>query len=466
MSRRIRAAVALVVVIACAASTATMLPGQESPVRQAADAAVPATALPASVSSADQWPAWRGATGLGLSDQKNPPTHWSAKENVKWKAPLPGPGNSTPIVYGDRIFLTGALEDGARRTLMCISRSDGKMLWQRELTCDAKELTHDTNPYCASSPVTDGERVVVWHGSAGAAAYDLDGRELWRKDLGKFTHIWGYAASPVIDGDRVLLSCGPGVRALVVALDKRSGKELWKRELPKAQSKDEKEYKGSWSTPVMYESGGKKQLLLSLPDELVALDPTNGDELWKCRGLGPLAYTSVIVGRSKDVGDVAVAMSGYFGPALACRIGGPGDVSGTGDVGSKGDVTDTHRLWRHAQQNPQRVGSGIVVGEYIYILNEPGVAWCLELTTGKTAWEKRISTTSWSSMVLVDGKLYINNAKGETLILKPNPKECEIVATNSLDGEITRASLAFASGQVFVRSYKHLYCIEEPKRQR
>jgi outer membrane protein assembly factor BamB len=388
------------------------------------------------------WPAWRGPAGDGHAGTRNVPRTWAAKENVKWKTPLPGPGNSTPIVWGDRIFLTGALDDGARRTVMCFDRTRGKLLWQKERTCEPKELTHETNPYDAPSPATDGERVIAWHGSAGVVAYDFDGKELWHRDLGKFTHIWGYAASPVIDGDRVIVSGGPGLRCMLVALNKRNGDIVWERELPEAQSKDEKEFHGSWSTPVIAHTGGRKQLLLSLPLELRSFDPETGKDLWTCKGLGKLAYTSVLVS-----GDTAVAMSGYHGPAITCRTNG------------MGDVTETHRLWRQDEKIPQRVGSGVIVGEHLYILNEPGIAWCIEVATGNKLWEERISGTSWCSMNYVDGKLYVPNTSGETLVLEVNPKECKVLATNRLDGETTRGSIAFGDGELFIRSYKHLYCI-------
>ena len=400
---------------------------------------------PVCVTAADlNWPAWRGANGTGVAPHTGVPTTWSADKNIKWKISLDAAGNSTPIVWKDRIFLTSANEDGSRRSLTCFARADGKQLWQRDTSYEPKEPTHETNPYAAPSPVTDGERVIVWHGSAGVFAYDFDGRELWNKDLGAFTHIWGYAASPVIDGDRVILSCGPGIRCLLIALDKRTGHEIWKRDLPEAQAKKPEEFVGSWSTPVLHTSGGRKQLLLSLPHELRSFDPKSGKDLWTCKGLGPLAYTSPL-----PAGDVAVAMSGYHGAALACRTDG------------SGDVTATHRLWLHEEKNPQRVGSGVIVGEHLYILNEPGIAWCIELKSGKKLWEKRIGPSSWSSMAYVDGRIYAPAMNGDTLVLAVNQSECEVIAKNTLDGETTRASLAFADREIFVRSYKHLYCIAE-----
>src|SRR5581483_2548081 len=192
---------------------------------------------------ADNWPAWRGPTGQGHSAETDLPVKWSATENVKWKVPLPDEGNSTPVVWGDRVFVTqatgkttwppkggGGPATAESRMLLCFRRSDGKELWRKEVTYKEPESTHPTNPFCSASPATDGERVIVSHGSAGVFCYDLGGRELWRRDLGKCEHIWGNAASPVIYKNLVILNFGPGPRTFLVALDKQTGREVWKVE--------------------------------------------------------------------------------------------------------------------------------------------------------------------------------------------------------------------------------------------
>jgi outer membrane protein assembly factor BamB len=397
------------------------------------------------------WPTWRGPLS-GAPKHTDAPLTWSDTENVKWKTPLDEPGNSSPIVVAGRVFITSANEDGSRRALIAFDAETGKPLWRQERPAKAKELTHETNPYGAASPATDGKRVYVWHGSAGVAAYDFDGKELWTADLGEFTHIWGYAASPIVVDGKVILSCGPGIRAFLIALDAETGAEVWRRELPEAQSKDEKEFKGSWSTPTLLAGKNAEdpaQILLSLPKELRAFSAANGENLWTCKGLGDLAYTSVLLSGHEP--PIAVAMSGFHGPALACRLGGTGDITGEA------------RLWLHDEKNPQRVGSGAIVGDHVYILNENGIAWCIELATGKKLWEERISAPSWSTLAHVDGRLYVSNMQGETLVLKPNPAKCEVIATNKVAGELTRASLAFAGDRVFQRTYKHLYCFEEKR---
>src|SRR5262249_8174541 len=184
----------------------------------------PVVALAASA-RADNWPAWRGADGIGRCAERDLPVKWSADENVRWKVKLPGPGNSTPIIWGDRIFVTQATDKGRKRGLLCLSRKDGKTLWEKYVEYKEKEPTHDTNPYCSGSSASDGERVVVWRGSVGVYCYDFDGKELWHRDLGKAEHIWGNAASPVLHGDLVILNFGPGERTFLTALNKKDGKD-------------------------------------------------------------------------------------------------------------------------------------------------------------------------------------------------------------------------------------------------
>jgi outer membrane protein assembly factor BamB len=248
----------------------------------------------------------------------------------------------------------------------------------------------------------------------------------------------------VIHEGLVFLNFGPGLNAFVVALDKQTGKEVWRKQFPGQRSEEIGEFRGSWSTPVVHRQGDRAVLLLALPGTLRALDPATGNDVWTCDGLGALVYTSPLI-----AGDVVIAMSGYGGPALAVKSGGTGDV------------TATHRLWRHeTPKPPQRVGSGVIVGPHLYILNEPGVAWCLDVQTGEKKWEeRRTGGNSWTSMVHAGGRIYAGNTAGTTFVLAVNPEKCEILAENKL-GELTRASPALVDGQVFIRAYENLYCLE------
>lgn len=397
--------------------------------------------IDAAVFAAD-WQAWRGPQGTGQCSEKKAPLTWSPTENIKWKVPLDGPGNSTPIVVGQKVFITHAPAKSNLRSVRCYERMNGNLQWSHEVAYPEKETTHNTNPACASSPVSDGEVLIAWHGSAGLFCYELGGKLLWQKDLGRVDHIWGYGSSPLIHGNLVYLNFGPGTNAFVVALNKRTGQEVWRREFPGQVSKDAAEYRGSWSTPVIHHEAGREVLLLSLPNTLWAVEPATGKDIWSCGGLGDLVYTSPIMG-----GETIVTMSGYGGPAMAVKSGG------------SGDVTETRRLWRHVMPKPpQRVGSGAIVNGHVFIHNEP-YASCIDVQTGEQRWQQRLAERSWCSMVHAAGRLYVSNEAGTTYVLEPHVESCKVLAENKL-GELTRASLAFSDGQIFLRTYQALYCIE------
>ena len=405
-----------------------------------------------SPAGAANWPAWRGPHGTGVCAEKDLPLHWSTNENVRWRISLPERGNSTPVIWGNRVFVTQALEKENRRTLICFDRSNGKQLWESGVVYPEKEVSHETNPHCSASPVTDGERVVVSFASAGLYAYDFDGKEIWHRDLGKQAHIWGNAASPILHGDLCILNFGPGERTFLIALNKKTGQTVWQQDEPGGDSGDKKpgqekaQWIGSWSTPIVINVEGHEELILTLPKRVAAFNPRSGQELWTCGGLNPLVYTSPLY----DEG-IVVALGGFSGSALAVKPGG------------HGDVTATRRLWQ-IPKTKQRIGSGIISGGCIYIHNDPGIAECFELLTGKLIWEERLKgagakNDSWSSMVLSGDRLYVVNQSGDTFVLRASPK-FELLATNSL-AETTISSLAVSDGQIFIRTYKHLWCIGE-----
>jgi len=395
--------------------------------------------------SAANWPGFRGPTGDGISLEKELPLKWSATENVRWKTPLPEGGNSSPVVWGNRIFLTQAVDKGTRRLVMCLDRADGKLLWQRETRFEEKESTHPDNPYCSATPVTDGTRVIASHGSAGMVCYDFVGKELWRKDLGKLEHIWGNASSPILYDNLCILWCSPGPRQFLLAVDKSTGQTVWELQEPggmKGEDKDSQSWVGSWTTPIIVKAGDHDELILCAPEKVKGLDPRTGKERWFCSGLSKLVYTSPV-----HADGIVVAMSGFHGPALAVRTGG------------QGDVTNTHRLWRHTEKIPQRIGSAVIVNQQVYILNEDGLAQCLDLKTGNEVRQKeRLSSErSWGSLVAGAGRLYVTNHAGETLVLKADPS-FEVLAKNKI-GERVLSSCAVSDGEIFIRSYQHLWCI-------
>jgi outer membrane protein assembly factor BamB len=405
---------------------------------------------------ADNWPAWRGPGGQGQSAEKGLPLTWDAKENVRWKIKLPDQGSSTPVIWGDRVFVTQASDKtvwpprggnggpaAARlRSLMCFARADGKLLWKKDVEYPDLEATHPTNPFCSASPAADGERVVVSHGSAGMYCYDLDGKELWKKEVGKLEHVWGNASSPVLYKDLAILWCGPGERQFLLAVNKKTGETVWEHQEPGgSDGMKNRKWVGSWSTPILVNVKGQDQLILSVPKFLKGFDPADGKELWSCAGMGDLAYTSPLYADG-----IAVGMSGFHGPALAVKLGGKGDIT-------------KDRLWLH-KSNPQRIGTGVIVGKHLYMMTENGTPQCFELESGKEVWkvEKRPGGGgAWGSMVHADGRLYITSRGGTTYVFAANPKY-EVLAANTTGGHVD-ASIAPSDGEFFIRSFTHLWCI-------
>jgi outer membrane protein assembly factor BamB len=402
---------------------------------------------------ADNWPTWRGTTGMGLTSETSLPAHWSATENIRWKTPLPERGNSTPIVWGNRIFITQALEKENKRLLLCFDRANGKLLWQSGVTHAEKESSHETNPYCSASPVTDGKTVVAWFGSAGVSAYDFSGKEIWHRDLGVQKHEWGYGSSPLIQGNLVFIQFGPGSRNFLVALDKKSGKTVWQTDenvVEPAERFDgfagqKGKYMGAFSAPILIKVNGHDELVVSLPNRVASFAPKTGKELWSCQGLNPLIYASPVYADG-----VVVAMGGFNGTSIAVRTGG------------SGDVTATHRLWEK-RKTKQRLGSGVIHQGHIFVLNADGIAECLDLKTGDTVWSERIKgpgakNGSWSSMVLSGDRLYVPNQSGDVAIIRASPK-FELIGINSIGEEMTNASLAVSNGQLYLRTHQNLWCI-------
>ena len=400
---------------------------------------------------AADWPAWRGPSGDGITADTNLPLTWSATENVKWKTALPERGNSTPIVSGARIFLTQAV--GTRRTLMCFDRADGKLLWQQGPEWSEVERTHQTNPFCAASPVTDGERVIAWFGSAGLWCFDFAGKELWHVDLGKQDHEWGYGGSPVLDGDLCILNFGPGPRSFLIAVEKKTGKKVWQRDVPPPATPEgngaSQGWSGSWSTPVVFHIGARDELVATLPGGVFGFEPATGKELWRCNGLNPLVYANPLFGDG-----TIVAVGGFGGQAIGVKAGGAGDV------------TATHRLWQ-VKSNPQRIGSGVFAGGHVFIASDAGIVQCLDPQTGAVVWQERPKVpgdraASWSSIVAAGDRLYINTQGTDTVVLRAAPK-FEQLAVNSLGDGLTNSSPAVSDGEIFLRTHAHLWAIAAKK---
>lgn len=396
--------------------------------------------------SAGDWPAWRGPAHDGVTPETDLPLRWSATENVKWKAPLPDRGNSTPVVWGEKLFLTQATEKDHRRALLCFDKRTGKLLWQSGITCTDAEPTHATNPYCSASPATDGERVIVSYGSA-VFCYDLAGRELWRRDdLGVQRQIWGNGASPVIAGERVFFNFGPGEKTVLWCFDKKTGRTLWSHAEPGGNLGEAggKAWLGSWNDPLLRRVGAREELFMHWPGRVCAYDPATGRELWNCDGLTALAYNSPLFADG-----LVVAMGGFNGAALAVRAGGAGDV------------TATHRVW-HLPKVTQRIGTGVLHEGHHYILTDGGMAECRDLKTGSLVYSERLkgpgtTAQNWSSLVRSGDRLYAVNQGGDAFVWRAAPT-FELLATNSI-GEKVIGSLAVSDGMIFIRGYRNLWCV-------
>jgi outer membrane protein assembly factor BamB len=440
---------------------------------------------------ADDWPAWRGPQGTGVAPAQELPDHWGDKDHVRWRRPLPDRGNSTPIVWGDRVFLTQATDKDDRRTLMCFDRADGRVLWQSGVSYPDGEPTNAQNPYCAGSPVTDGQRVIAYFGSAGLYCYDFAGKELWHRDVGQVDSWQGSGSSPVLFGELCILNAGPGTDAALLAVKKETGEPVWRVippgtpakppappkeaeprkaaavERPKSKGFDNAMWSadprgaggfiGSWSTPVVIRQGERDELIVVHSQQVTAYDPATGKELWTCKGLPEQAFASPAIGEGVLV-------------ATGHRVTGGGTRITAVKLtpGASGDVTETNRLWQ-ADMPKDCVGSGVIAAGHVFLPTQFGSLACYDLRSGKRTWDKRLEGSgskngSWSSLVLLGDRMLIPNHSGQLFELRAAPK-FELLATYAPADETTCSSLAVADRQVFLRTYDALWCFGAPTRK-
>jgi outer membrane protein assembly factor BamB len=382
------------------------------------------------------WPHWRGPTGDGHTAETGLPVHWDVK-SVVWKSPLKGRGQSSPVIWGERIFLTTALEDGRQRVVFCVDRKDGKLLWEHVAWKGTPEKSHAMNGWATPTCATDGETVVAFFGKGGLHAYRVDGQALWSRGLGKFAGPWGTAASPLLVGDLVIQNCDAEEEAFLIALDKRTGKQVWRtpRDVPD---------RGGWSTPVLVQAGSRAELVLNGAKAVTAYDPATGKRLWFCRSFNGRGEPTATPGHG-----LLFMVNGLRGDFYAVRPGGAGDV------------TKSHLAWHTPRRGGRDQPSPLVLGEYVLVTDMAGVATCYEAKSGKELWKERLNGTFSSSPIAAGGLAYFQSEEGTTYVLEPGPT-MKLVARNTLgtsDGALFRASLAASAGQIFSRSDRALYCL-------
>ena len=398
------------------------------------------------ISSADNWPQWRGPAMNGLSNEKNLPLRWTPEENIAWKLALPGVSGSTPIVWRERVFLNVA--EGDDLYLWCIDRTKGVLAWKKLLgSGNVKMRKHNMS---SPSPVTDGKSVYVMTGTGVLKGFDFRGKELWGRDLqreyGAFGLNWGYASSPLLTDDALYIQVLHGMRtddpSYVMRLDKATGKTIWKVDRPTNAITESPD---SYTTPALVRHGKTAELVVTGGDCVTGHDLASGKELWRANGLNPDNNPSYRIVASPVVFNEIIYAPTRVRPLLALKAGG------------RGDVTTSHLLW--STRNGPDVPTPVTDGQYFYVVNDRGIMWCLDAKTGAEVYaEQRLKPATYSgSPVLADGKIYVTNEDGLTSVVRAGPK-FEVLAENALN-DYSLSSPAISDGQIFIRTSQNLYCI-------
>ncbi|MBX7106212.1 MAG: PQQ-binding-like beta-propeller repeat protein [Gemmataceae bacterium] len=408
------------------------------------------------------WPRFRGPDGLGVAVGATPPTKWTATDGVKWKAALPGPGSSSPVVWGDRVFVTcysgygidaaspGSIEKLTRH-LVCVDRNSGRILWKSDIAASNAEDPYrgyvTEHGYASNSPATDGEAVYAFFSKSGVVAYDLEGKKLWQTAVGVESdeRRWGSSASPVLFKGLVIVNAASEARA-VIALDKKTGKQVWKAE--------GKRLNLSFSTPALVSSGERTDLVVAMPTEVWGLNPETGKLLWHtaikpsgnvCAGVLPGDGIAYVTGGFQTKGTLAVK------------------------VGGSGDVAAKNLLWSVSKSS--YVPTPVLHGGLLMNVNEDGFAVCQNAETGKTVYDERLAVKGvggrgsrpfYASPVLADGRLYAVSRQAGMFVLRAGDKFELLHQNPPLDDSDFNATPAVVGKQLLLRSNKFLYCLEGP----
>ena len=412
---------------------------------------------------AENWPQWRGPQGQGISTERRLPDTWQADQNVAWKVELPGGGHSSPIVWGDRVFVTAAIEGevvpGAKAVehlmegkpwihpdsvagdrshtlkVLALDAKSGKTLWeQTAYSGPVHDARHRRSSFAGPTPVTDGEMVYAYFGPEGLYAYDLRGRLAWKAVETFPTLGMGTGTSPVLFRNLVIIQRDEdnGEKSSIVAYDKRTGKEAWRTK---------RDVQITWATPVIVEAAGRPELVTNATEFIIGYDPATGKELWRTKGVESNAIHTPLIGHG-----LVIVTAGY--PAKKVIAVRPGAVA------------DRERVAWEYSKGTGYVLSNILYGDYVYLLTDNGIVTCLDAKTGEVKYEGGRTPAParfMGSPVAFDGFIAMTSEDGDTYMLKAGPTHA-IVRTNSID-EPVFSSPAIANGRIYIRGQKHLFAI-------
>jgi outer membrane protein assembly factor BamB len=395
----------------------------------------------ASLAQAGNWPRFRGPNGSGIAPDKDIPVHWTEQDGVLWKTAVPGTGNSSPVIWGDFLFLQSARANGGERLLLCLRVSDGKILWTQAVP-GGPAHKHAKNSWASSTPATDGERVycLFWDGKdLSVHAFDFEGRSLWQHALGSLTSQHGAGASPVVFDGKVFVNNDQDGEAELIALDAKTGQAVWKAA--------RQPFRACYSTPfICEEPGHAPELIVASTAGLTAYEPQTGSENWSWKW----------------------SFSGRPLRTVASPLAGPGWLfansgDGSGDrhavalkVDRQASGVKVALAWEEKRQLPY-VPTMLLWGDHVYYVNDNGLAGCRDARTGTAAWTERLGGTVTASPVLIDGKIYAANEDGTVYVFAAAPR-FQLLAKNNL-GEPVFATPAVADNRLFIRGKTHLYCI-------
>jgi outer membrane protein assembly factor BamB len=394
----------------------------------------------------EDWPWFRGPSRQGISQEKDVPAQWSATSNIRWKAPIPGEGWSSPIVLSDRLFVTTALDGGSSFHMICLDRPTGKVIWDKELTRQKAGHKQPYNSYATSTPATDGTRVYVPVCDGRILAISLKGNVAWINSDFDYYSEHGLAVSPVLYEDLVIVPFDwsspppdtklgwqvPWDKAVILAVDKNTGKARWRGSRGSSRI--------AHVTPQITRVDGRDQLVSGAGNVIQGFDPRTGERLWTVSSPGEGVVPSVVIGEG------LVFTASGFGASRICAV----------RLGGHGDVTKTHTVWESREDVP-KMSSMLYVSSRLYLATETGVAKCFQAASGEVLWRERLGAKFSASPVWADGKIYFLAENGRMTVVEDG-STFRIVARNEL-GERCCASPAISQGNLFIRTDKALYCI-------